>query len=66
MFTKKAPDTFYLSSLTPFICPDIEVIYTNYTVSLQVGSGGLLGDVNLDGVVNFLDINPFLNILAGQ
>ena len=25
----------------------------------------LLGDTNLDGIVNFLDISPFISILAG-
>ena len=32
-------------------------------VSFAVG-GGLLGDVNMDGVVDFLDISPFITILA--
>jgi hypothetical protein len=26
----------------------------------------LLGDVNLDGVVNFLDIAPFIAVLSGN
>jgi hypothetical protein len=30
-----------------------------------VGAGVLLGDVNLDGVVNFLDIAPFIVVLSG-
>ena len=25
----------------------------------------VLGDVNLDGVVNFLDISPFISVLSG-
>lgn len=42
---------------------DLDVIYSNATVSVQV-SAGLIGDVNLDGVVNFLDINPFIERLS--
>ena len=30
-----------------------------------VGAGVLLGDVNLDGVINFLDIAPFIVVLSG-
>jgi hypothetical protein len=30
------------------------------------GSAVILGDVNLDGVVNFLDITPFIGILSGS
>lgn len=35
------------------------------TVLLQTG-GVLLGDVNLDGVVNLLDVQPFVNLLTGS
>ena len=42
---------------------DIGVVYTNSTVSLQVNSA-LLGDVNFDGAVNFLDITPFIAALS--
>ena len=42
---------------------DIQVNYSNSVVSLEVG-GFLLGDVNLDGVVNFLDISSFVAILS--
>ena len=33
---------------------------------LPLGDSGLLGDVNRDGVVTFLDIAPFISILASQ
>ena len=35
------------------------------TVTL-VAPNGLLGDVNLDGVVDFFDIAPFIDLLASQ
>lgn len=34
------------------------------TTTLQVGQSVLLGDANRDGVVNFLDINPFIALLT--
>ena len=43
---------------------NLDVIYTGDTVSLQVAASGLLGDVNLDGEVNFLDIGPFITLLS--
>ena len=42
---------------------DVQVNYSNSVVSLEVG-GVLLGDANLDGVVNFLDISSFIAILS--
>ena len=36
----------------------------NVSGVLEVFSPALLGDVNLDGVVNFLDIAPFIAVLA--
>jgi len=30
------------------------------------GSGGLLGDINLDGSVDFFDIQPFIDLLSNQ
>ena len=36
---------------------DLDIIQANLSV---------LGDVNLDGVVNFLDISPFINVLSAQ
>lgn len=48
------------------VVPDgsgLEVVYTSTAVTLQVNFG-LLGDVNLDGVVSFLDINPFVASLT--
>ncbi len=44
---------------------NLEVVYTNSTVSLQVSSGGLLGDANLDGMVDFADIPAFIDLLIG-
>ena len=34
--------------------------------AFEFGSGVLLGDVNLDGVVNFLDISPFIGVLSAN
>jgi hypothetical protein len=34
------------------------------TVTLVSQTGALLGDCNLDGAVNFLDISPFISILS--
>ena len=34
------------------------------SITIDVVSDFLLGDVNLDGTVNFLDIAPFINLLA--
>ena len=54
------PFEFDLNSTTNFFedsfAPDATL-----TVTL---SGGLLGDVNKDGVVDFLDISPFISLLA--
>ena len=43
---------------------DINVVYTDTTVSLEVTSGGVLGDVNRSGTVDFFDINPFIALLS--
>ena len=43
---------------------NVQVNYSNSVVSLELTSEILLGDVNLDGVVNFLDISPFIAVLA--
>ena len=43
---------------------NIEVLYTNSAVSVQVGVGVLLGDANVDGVVDFLDVSPFIALLS--
>ncbi len=42
---------------------DIDVVYTNSAVSMEVGSDILLGDVNLDEVVDFSDIPAFIAVL---
>ena len=34
------------------------------TISVALAAAVLLGDVNLDGVVDFLDIQPFIDVLA--
>ena len=36
----------------------------SYRLTLSVGTDVLLGDVNLDGAVNFLDIAPFITLLT--
>ena len=38
------------------------VVFDNVTVSSEPAF--LLGDVNLDGFVNFLDISPFISLLS--
>ena len=38
--------------------------YSNLTLSQVVVSGGLLCDVNMDGVVDFFDISPFISALS--
>lgn len=43
---------------------NVQVNYSASVVSLQVTDDFLLGDVNLDGVVDFLDIAPFINVLS--
>ena len=41
--------------------------YSNLTLSQVVVSGGLLlGDVDLNGTVDFFDIAPFIDLLALQ
>jgi len=44
------------------------VVVSNSSLSFVVdaASGILLGDVNLDGVVSFLDINPFIGVLTSN
>jgi len=49
------------------IAPDgmeIRVNYSDSVVSLELADDFLLGDVNLDGAVNFLDIRPFISVLS--
>ena len=38
--------------------------FTSTIGTLTLADPVLLGDVNLDGVVNFLDISPFISLLA--
>ena len=45
--------------------PGFENVNTQY-FRFEVGSSLLLGDVNMDGVVNFLDISPFIGLLSTQ
>jgi len=42
------------------------VVASNSSLTFVVDSAGgiLLGDVNLDGVVSFLDISPFIDLLS--
>ena len=44
---------------------DVNVVYTNTTVSLELSSR-LLGDINRDGEVGFLDITPFIALLSSS
>ena len=46
---------------------DAELIYDSDRVSLRFNSDAfILGDVNQDGAVNFLDISPFIQILTSS
>ena len=36
------------------------------TFTVEIMGGGLKGDVNMDGVVDFFDIQPFIDVLAAQ
>lgn len=38
----------------------------NFSYDIEESEGGLPGDVNLDGVVDFFDIQPFIEILTNQ
>ena len=44
--------------------PGFASLGSTITVTLVVPLP-VLGDVNLDGVVNFLDISPFISVLSG-
>jgi len=41
-------------------------VEATYVATGVVPDSGMLGDVNLDGAVNFLDIAPFIALLSGQ
>jgi len=43
---------------------NLDVIFSTSTVSLQVAGSGLIGDVDRNGVVNFLGISPFIALLS--
>ena len=43
---------------------ELELDNIEIVANLVPDSGGLLGDVNLDGVVNFFDIAPFIALLS--
>ena len=53
--------TFNGSTLTGNLTPGSVDFY-----SFEIGSGGLVGDVNLDGIVNFFDISPFIAVLSNN
>lgn len=66
-----APDIFfapaYSSLLQPTADPLANQTYIFEVDSLRITQGSepvLLGDVNLDDVVNFLDISPFITVLS--
>ncbi len=41
------------------------VVDADYALVIYGGTTNMLGDMNCDGAVNFLDINPFIEILNG-
>ena len=41
-----------------------QLLYTNTSVVLIAEQGILLGDVNLDGAINLLDISPFVSLIT--
>ena len=43
-----------------------DIFAPDSTVTVTIASSILLGDVNLDGVVDFLDISPFIVLLSTQ
>ena len=59
--------SFTLGSLGIFQFPDndLDPLFGNATITIDVPQV-LLGDVNQDGVVDFLDIAPFVAVLSAQ
>ena len=46
--------------------PNNGIDISNVTISFEGAGAFLLGDINRDGVVNFLDINPFIVLLTNS
>ena len=59
---------FALGSLGAILLPDqaLNPSFGSATVELVSLPGVLLGDVNLDGIVNFFDILPFISVLSAD
>ena len=59
---------FALGSLGAILLPDqaLNPSFGSATVELESIPGVLLGDVNLDGIVNFFDILPFISVLSAD
>ena len=52
-----------VENLTPLSSPDYSIRQFLYPSLVPVGLEPMLGDVNQDGVADFLDINPFITVL---
>ena len=60
-------DTVSLNATDGVCVDDFELVYEAERLLLQFNSAGArLGDVNLDGAVNFFDISPFIQVLASN
>ena len=46
--------------------PNVEGFYTVSNLEILATVDVVLGDVNQDGIVNFFDIAPFIDLLAGE
>ncbi len=44
----------------------LKILLTNHLFLLKTVSEHVLGDINLDAAVNFLDISPFIAILTSN
>ncbi len=61
-----AGSTQFAFALTDEDIPGKELQFLQLIVNYDVVDGFLLGDVNMDGVVDFLDIGPFIALLANN
>jgi len=55
-----------LGALGAHAMPEIDLNPTFASATLEVGPVADLGDVNMDGAVGFLDVNPFIVVLASN
>lgn len=68
-FTALAPGTVDLTTVTAAsgcVSGANAVVAAHSSVTINVSSGFLLGDVNLDGAVNLADVSPFVDILSNM